>query len=96
MACYPGSPLPDLAGIATDPSELEWISTLPFKYDQLDVEQVINTILHAARPGLLGIFRRSLTLKAKLAISGELKDVAFKLTTSRSDDGRRQLDIEPI
>jgi hypothetical protein len=91
-----GSPLPDLAQIATDPGELEWISTLPFKYDQLDAEQVMEVLVRPARPDLLGILTRSQTLKAKLVISGgESRDVSFKLTESRSNDGRKQLDIEP-
>jgi hypothetical protein len=91
-----GSPLPDLAQIATDPGELEWISTLPFKYGQLDADQIIETLVRLARPDLPGSFGRSLTLTAKLATSGgQLRDMSFKLTEGRTSDGTRQLDIEP-
>ena len=90
-----GSPLPDLAQIATDAGELEWVSTLPFKYDQLDAEQVMEILLRLAKRGLLDIFAGSLTVKAKMAISGsELRDVSFKLTENRSNGGKRQLVVE--
>lgn len=90
-----GLPLPDLNRIATDPAELEWVSTLPFQYDKLDAEQVIDILVGLAKPGLLGILTGSRTLQAKLALpEGKAVDVSFKLTESRTKDGRRQLEIE--
>lgn len=44
----PGPGVPALAPLATDPDELEWISSLPFKYDAIDGTRVILTILNAA------------------------------------------------
>jgi hypothetical protein len=91
-----GSPLPDLAQIATDLGELEWISTLPFKYGQLDADQIVDILVRLAKPDPRGSLGRSLTLTAKLATSGgQMRDVSFKLTEVRTSDGRRQLDIEP-
>jgi hypothetical protein len=91
-----GSPLPNLAQIATDPGELEWISALPFKYGQLDADQIVDTLVRLAKPDPRGSLGRSLTLTAKLATSGgQLRDVSFKLTEARTSDGRRRLDIEP-
>jgi hypothetical protein len=93
-----GTPLPDLAQIATDAAELDWISALPFKYAQPDAEQIIETLVRLAgvtKPDLPGNFPRSLTLKARLATaSSELRDVSFELTESRTNDGGRQLEIE--
>jgi hypothetical protein len=91
-----GSPLPDLAQIATDPGELEWISALPFKYGQLDADQIVDTLVRLAKPDPRGSLGRSLRLTAKLATSGgQMRDVSFKLTEARTSDGRRRLDIEP-
>ena len=44
----PGPGVPPLAPLATDPDELEWISSLPFKYDAIDGTRVILTILNLA------------------------------------------------
>jgi hypothetical protein len=41
----PGPGVPALAPLATDPNELEWISSLPFKYDAVDGTRVIAVIL---------------------------------------------------
>jgi hypothetical protein len=90
-----GSPLPNLAQIATDVGEQEWVATLPFKYDQLDVEQVMDICLRDAERGILDFFTGSVTLKLQVAVSpSELRDISFKLTEKRSNDGKRQLVVE--
>jgi len=43
-----GQPLPRLAEFTTDPEDLDWINGLPFRYDQLDANKVIEIILQAA------------------------------------------------
>lgn len=44
----PGPGVPPLAPLATDPDELEWISSLPFNYDALDGTRVLAIILSLA------------------------------------------------
>ena len=44
----PGPGVPALAPLATDPDELEWISSLPFEYDAIDGTRVILEILNLA------------------------------------------------
>lgn len=90
-----GRPLPDLAQIATDAGDSDWVSSLPFKYDQLDADQVIEVIVRPAGRGVFGFFTGVRTLRGKLVTStGERKDVSFKLIESRTQDGKRQLLIE--
>lgn len=90
-----GQALPDLSELANDPEELEWISVMPFKYDQLNADQVIEIILGVTKSGLLSIFKPKRILQAKLVdSSGNLKDISFKLTVTKNVDGKRQLEIE--
>ena len=44
----PGPGVPALAPLATDPDELEWISSLAFEYDAVDGTRVIAAILNLA------------------------------------------------
>ena len=44
----PGPGVPPLAPLATDPNELEWISSLPFKYEAVDGTRVVLVILNLA------------------------------------------------
>ena len=90
-----GLPLPDLAQVATDAHELEWITAVPFDYERLDAEQVMQVLIGASRRRLADIFRGSRTLKGMVVASGsEPIRVLFKLTQTRSNDGRRQLTVE--
>jgi hypothetical protein len=89
-----GARLPDLARIATDPEQLEWIASLPFDYAWLDAEKVIEMLMHVAKPVRTGLFRRELVLKAKFAMKGTITDFAFKLTPGRTPGGRQTLQVD--
>lgn len=90
-----GSPLPDLSQIAIDPAEWDWVSRLPFKYDKLDAEEVIEIMVGSARPAFLGLLAGSLTLKVPLKLSeGKTREVSFRLREFLTRDLRRHLDIE--
>jgi hypothetical protein len=41
-----GRPVPDLAALTNDTDELDWIEGLPFSYDKLDADQIIQVILN--------------------------------------------------
>ena len=81
-----GLPLPDLAGLTTDPKQLEWIGELPFKYEALDTDKVMAILLKVA--GSSGV------LKAQLATgAGQRQAVSFQLTATTGSSGRKQLQI---
>ena len=92
-----GAPLPDLMAFATGPTMKDWVSTLPFRYDELDAEQVIDTMTRIAKRSLFDIFTRSLTLKALVFVPNRGKiNAVFKLTQSKSKEGNQQLDIKVL
>ena len=88
-----GRPLPDLAALTTNPEQLDWIAGLPFRYDRLDADEVIEVISGIAK--WRGLFKTRGELYAKLALpDGKgLVPVRFTLTLTK-DAGRRQLVIE--
>jgi hypothetical protein len=89
-----GSPLPNLAQIDTAPDDAEWISSLPFKYDQLRADLVITILIDNSKLGLLGFFKRSWFLRVTLITTGGKRTpVCFRMTRSR-EAGRRQLDVQ--
>ncbi|HJQ32811.1 MAG TPA: hypothetical protein VJ866_11555 [Pyrinomonadaceae bacterium] len=89
-----GLPLPDLATLTTNPDDLNWIAGLPFRYDQLDADEVIETISGIAKWS--GFFKKKGELNAKLALpDGKgLMPVRFTLRLTKDDGGRKQLIIE--
>lgn len=91
-----GAPLPDLARIATDPEELEWVATLPFTYNRLSAEQVIAILTGLAKPTKTGLFSSALIIKAKLFTDSGRREVSFKLTEGRTAGGRGLLRVEKL
>ncbi len=66
-----GASVPNLAKLATDPEELKWIEDLPFRYEALDAQKVIDVLLTAAGRSKLNPFKKEWTLKTKLIVKGE-------------------------
>ena len=89
-----GLPVPDLAALTTDPDELDWIAGLPFKYDRLDADEVIENIAGIAK--WHSLFKSMGDLDAKLALGGGkgLMPVHFSLRLKKDGGGGRQLLIE--
>ena len=88
-----GRPLPDLAALTTDPDLLDWIAGLPFQYDRLDADKVIEAVSGLAEWG--GLFRHKGHISVRLALpGGKLVPVYFSLRLTKDSDGRRQLVIE--
>jgi hypothetical protein len=85
-----------LPSVTTTPSEQVVASTRSILgNDKLDAGQVIEVMLRAAKPDSSGATAGTHVLMAKLVDSGAApRDATFKLRTSRTADGRRQLDIE--
>ena len=90
-----GHALPNLADLTTDAQELDWIAGLPFKYDELDADEVIEIMLRFAGWRWYHFFKTRRVFHARLATRpNELKPVSFTLTLTKDAEGRRQLQIE--
>lgn len=90
-----GQALPCLADFTTDPEDLDWTNGLPFKYDQLDADKVIEIIINAAVWRRHHFFKTKGVLNARLADeSNERKMVSFTLTITKDAGGKKQLQIE--
>lgn len=88
-----GLPLPDLAGMPDNPDDLDWVASLPFKYDRLDADKVIEAISGLAKWG--GFFQHKGEIRANLALEGgKLVPIHFALRIEKDKQGRRQLLIE--
>jgi len=92
----PGRPLPDLAGLTEDPDELDWIAGLPFEYDQLDADLVIEMLKHVAGWGWVqNTVTKSKSFRTRLVVEGgESRYVWFVLSLSKDAEGRRRFTVE--
>lgn len=74
----PGRGVPPLAPLASDPSELDWIASLPFDYDALDGTRVLTIILTLAGYRFWQLRPRVHVLNASLAgPDGQFQPVRF-------------------
>ena len=90
-----GRGVPDLSGWTNDPEELDYISSLPFKYDRLNADLVMRIILNNSKASMADRLRSTRKLKAKLADSGgKARDGEFELKLSKTSQGRQQLEIK--
>lgn len=89
-----GRPLPDLSGLTTNPEDLDWIAGLPFKYNELNADKVIQVILSHAGWRWYHFFKTTGVFRASLATGKALVPVSFTLTLNKDAEGRKQLHIE--
>ena len=68
----------------------------PFRYEKLNADMVIGIIWNNGRPAKLhDLFRSTRILKGKVALSaGEVIDVSFQLKLSKTDRGKKQLEVK--
>lgn len=86
--------LPDLSELTQDPRELEWISGLPFRYDQLNAEEVIQLILCLAGWGKLSFFKTEGTFNAVLALGqGQPRPVSFHVKSGKTAGGGKEVTV---
>ncbi len=84
VALDSGGPAPDLAGLATEPEQSEWVAGLPFRYESLSAEKVIALLLNLAGRGKVDTFEKEWLLPAKLTSQGgEPKLQTFVLRRQR-------------
>jgi hypothetical protein len=89
-----GQPVPNLRDLTNDPKELEYISILPFKYDQLNAFFVIKLLWAYGKPISPETAESTRIFKAKLAdVGGKMKDVSFQFKMTKTIKNRDQLDI---
>ena len=88
-----GQPVPNPREFTTDPDELEYISTLPFKYDQLNTDFIIKFLWDLGKAENT-LAKSTKIFKARLFESnGQARDVAFQLKLSKPFLGKPQLEI---
>jgi hypothetical protein len=94
----PGQPVPDLSQFQLrNADDLHWINTMPFKYDKLDAGLVIRILLRAAGYRWFRFWVKGWSLPSALATSsGELKNVLFWLSLTKSKEGARILRVEKL
>jgi len=91
-----GQPLPNPKNFTTDEAQLDYISTLPFRYEKLNADMVIGILWNNGRPAKLrDLFQSTRILKGKAALSaGEAIDISFQLKLSKTDRGEKQLEVK--
>jgi hypothetical protein len=88
-----GQPVPNPREFTTNPDELDYISTLPFKYDQLNTDFIIKFLWDISKPENPPA-QSTKIFKAKLFESGgKSRDVSFQLKLSKPLFGKQQLEI---
>jgi len=80
--------VPDLASLTQDASELEWIASLPFRYEQLDAGKVIEML--GSRRSALQKLKDEWLMKTLLVTDGKRRTCQFSL---RLDAERHVLSI---
>jgi hypothetical protein len=89
-----GSPLPGLAQFTGDPTQLEWIAELPFRYDALDADKVIGILHRIVKWSTPEHGESRGVLKAQLATGGgQRQAVSFDLTLVKDAVGKQRLDV---
>ena len=75
-----GTTVPNLASLTSDPAELEWIAGLPFRYESLNPQKVIDVLLTTAGRSKLNSFKKEWTVRTKLVTKdAEPKLITFEL-----------------
>jgi hypothetical protein len=90
-----GQALPALADMTTDADDLDWISGLPFKYDRLNADKVIEVFLKASGWSPNKSSQTKGVLKALLVSEDKKpKSFSFSLTLTKDAKGRSRLQIQ--
>ena len=87
--------VPHLGELTTDPRQLEWISGLPFRYDSLSAEKVIEFTLQLAKLSRANEAAHTI-LRAKVPIENRSVEVSFHLRWTRDPEGLERLSIEKM
>jgi hypothetical protein len=89
-----GAPLPGLAQFASDPTQLDWIAELPFRYDTLDADKVIGILQRVVKWSGAEHGESKGVLKAQLATGGgQRQAVSFELTLGQDAAGKQRLEV---
>ena len=92
-----GREVPDLAGLTRDPKELDWISQLPFRYDQLNADEVIRFLLRSVVWGRSGVFKTQGVLATVLALENQVsRQVSFRVVSRKAKAGGQRVTIERL
>ena len=87
-----GKRLPNLAKLTTKPDELEFFSKIPFDYELLDANKVIDLILAQSEQKFLSSTRIYKT-KYQEKGGGKIVEVVFNLIVTKEKNGETKLDF---
>ena len=91
---HPNRPLPNLVDLTNDPDERAWTLRIPFNYEELNGDLVIEVLQHNAYYRPLSMFKGVQFMQARLI--GTEQHVKFKLSRTKSPDGAKQLRVERV
>jgi hypothetical protein len=83
VVLVPGEPVPELAGLADDEEELDWIAALPFHYGALDSRKVIAVLESASVKAKADTSQKEWLLPVRLMACGEARMQTFVFRRER-------------
>jgi hypothetical protein len=88
----PGKPLPNLSQFTRKPDQLEFLSKIPFDYEQLSVQEVIRIILDHSEKKFLSSTRKY-PINYQVTGTKQVIDYTFSIKATEDKKGRTMLDI---
>lgn len=87
-----GKSLPNLSQLTKKPDDLEFLSKIPFDYEQLDIQKIIKLIVDDSEKKFLSS-KRTYRIKYQQTGTKKITDYAFSLKTSEDKNGHHTADI---
>lgn len=93
-----GEALPKLADFTSRPTDFHWLADLPFRYEELNVDRVIDIVLNKAGWRWYSPFKRTGDFPApvspKMMPDGKVRKWTLPVTLRKDAQGRKQVLIE--
>lgn len=86
-----GKPLPNLSQLTKKPEALEFLSKIPFDYEQLDIQKIIKLIVADSEKKFLSS-KRTYSIKYQQTETKKIIDYVFSLKTSEDKNGNLTVD----
>jgi len=87
-----GRPLPNLSQLTKKPDELEFLSKIPFDYEQLDIPKIIKLILDRSEKKFLSS-KRTYNIKYHQTGTNKIIDYTFSIKTAEDKSGNTMIDL---
>ena len=87
-----GKPLPNLLHLTKKPDQLEFLSKIPFDYEQLSAQEVIGNILDNSEKKFLSSTRKY-PIKYHPRGTDKVIDYSFSIKPTEDKNGKTMIDI---